>query len=184
MVKVKLIEHSNYYKIKSKQVVLGSFFPGIFFIIIHLLIILEILVGFRIPSFWYPIMVFIFIIISSVFIFRNKKKLDQLVKKTLEIDNTEIRLKSSKGQLLESIQLEAADKIIVKEEYYIPQKTTFKQIKDEMAGKHNMHYFTLIQNGTERRFDFEIDSEYKLKQLKSTIESWKESNLKIEITAA
>ena len=169
MVKGKLIEDINYYKLRSKQFLL--------------FVLPSILIGFIVNIFkmpkWISFVTIALYISVMILAIRNQKKILKLSNKLIEIDATEIRLKSDKGSLIETIKLENLDKIILKEEYSMPQET-MKDLKEEIAGKANMHYLEIFQNGSRKRIDFELNSYYMLEQLKKTIEIWKHNNFNIE----
>lgn len=169
MVKGKLIEDKNYYKLRSKQLLL--------FVLPSILI--GLLANFSKTPNWISIVAIALYIFLVMLTIRNQKKMQGLSSKLIEIDATEIRLKSDEGSLIETIKLEHLDKIILKEEYSMPQET-MKDLKEEIAGKANMHYLEIVQNGSRKRINFELNSYYMFEQLKKTIEIWKQNNFNIE----
>jgi len=113
--------------------------------------------------------------------FGKKSKQLSLVlgNRLIEIKIDEIRIKSKKGIEEETIKLNKLEKIILKDEYSMPQET-IKEIGQELTGKTKQNYIIIHQNNKKRQFDFEIDSYYMINQLNKLIESWKMKGYNIE----
>ena len=169
MFKAKLIENENYYKLRSKQ--------------LSLMILTSIPIGLLANFYQMPVWATILIIGIYIAVYlltaKNQKQINSMVgNRSIEIDQDEIRIKSKKG-IEEVFKLNAVDKIILKDEYSIPQET-LKEVGQEMTGKTKQN-FVIVQQAEElRKLDFEIDSYYMVKQLDKLIESWKLKEYKIE----
>jgi len=170
MFKAKLIDKTEYYKLRSKQAIL-LLLPTIpMALVIHF---------YALP--WYvTALAFGVYILTFVLIYKNQKVMDAMKgQKIIEIDNNEIRIKSKKGKPGEIINLGNIDKIILQNDYGIHQETML-DIKNEMIGKPRKNYLIIQHNNEKRKFDFEVDSHYMITQLNKIITRWTNSGLKIE----
>ena len=162
MFKAKLIEDENYYKLRSKQVLL-MLLPSI---------PIGLLVNFYQVPIWLTIAMIGLYILIIILMNRNQKLLSSMVgNKRIEIDDKEIRIISNKGIQREIIKLDNIDKLILKDSYSMPQET-IKELGQEMTGKTKQNFLILQQNSQKRKIDFEIDSYFMLKQLDKIIDSW------------
>ena len=162
MFKAKLIEDENYYKLRSKQVLL-MLLPSI---------PIGLLVNFYQVPIWLTIAMIGLYILIIILMNRNQKSLNSMVgNKRIEIDDKEIRIISNKGIQREIIKLDNIDKLILKDSYSMPQET-IKELGQEMTGKTKQNFLILQQNSQKRKIDFEIDSYFMLKQLDKIIDSW------------
>jgi hypothetical protein len=98
----------------------------------------------------------------------NQKLIGQIIgNKRIEMDAEKIRIISGKGNTQEIIKLADIDKLLIKDNYSMPQET-IKDVGMELTGKTIKNYLTLqLINGETRRFDFEFDSYYMIAQLNS-----------------
>lgn len=103
-----------------------------------------------------------------------------LSNKLIEIDDKEIRIRSSEGTLIESFDVNDVNKIVVKEEYTMPQET-LKDMKEEISGRPNMHFIEIESNEKRVRIDFVLETYYMIVQLKKVINIWKQNNSTLEI---
>ena len=170
MFKAKLIENDNYYKLRSKQLLL-MLLPSIPF---------GLLVNFyQIPT-WLTVVVIGLYILVIILLIRNQKGMNSVLgNKLIEIDEQEIRIKSKNGTEEEIVNLDDVEKIILKEDYSMPQET-MKEIGEEIIGKAKQNYLILQQNNQKRKLDFEIDSYFMIKQLNKLIENWETRGYNIE----
>ena len=100
--------------------------------------------------------------------------------KLIEIDESEIRIKSIKGAQKETIKLNEIDQLTIKANYTMYQDSMTAFAK-EIAGKEISKNFIIVHhNNKERKFDFEFESNYMLKQLNKVIDSWKQKEYTIE----
>jgi len=99
--------------------------------------------------------------------------------KLIEIDENEIRIKSQKGGQEEIIKLNEVERLILKEEYSIPQES-MKEVGEELIGSTKQNYLIIQQNNKNRRIDFSVDSYYMLKQLNKLIRNWESKGYRIE----
>lgn len=97
----------------------------------------------------------------------------------IEIDKNEIRIKSKKNNTQEALNPGNMDKIVVPHEFGIAQET-MKDVANEISGNPKKNYLIIYQNNKERKFDFELDSHYMIKQLNKIIDHWILNGLKIE----
>ena len=170
MFKAKLIETKDYYKLRSKQLLL-MLLPSI---------PIGLLVNFYQIPIWLTILM-IGLYIGAIFLMvRNQKQISSVLgNKLIEIDIDEIRIKSKKGADDETIKLNGVEKIILKEQYSMPQET-IKEVGKELTGKAKQNYVILLQDNQKRQLDFEVDSYYMINQLNKLIESWKMKGYNIE----
>ena len=170
MFKAKLIETKDYYKLRSKQLLL-MLLPSI---------PIGLLVNFYQIPIWLTILM-IGLYIGAIFLMvRNQKQISSVLgNKLIEIDIDEIRIKSKKGADDETIKLNGVEKIILKEQYSMPQET-IKEVGKELTGKAKQNYVILLQDNQKRQLDFEVDSYYMINQLNKLIESWRMKGYNIE----
>jgi Ca2+/Na+ antiporter len=171
MVKGKLIETKNYYKLRRFQLI---------YLILTSLLIGMIVNLHRLPI-WLSIAVVIVYGLILYLTYKTQKKIKSQTQKKIEIDSKEIRIKSSTNSIVEKYSLATLDKIIVKRKYSMPQDS-LKDISDELNGKSNMHYIALFTKGKSNRIDFELDSYYMISQLNKIVGIWNEDNLNLELT--
>lgn len=170
MFKAKLIENKNYYRLKSKQLILVSL-P---------VIPIGLIVNFYQIPIWVTIIMIGLYIVTIILIAKNQKQINTVIgKRLIEIDNEVIRIKSNKGIADETINLNEVETIIIKDEYSMSQET-IKEIGQELVGKVKQNYLILLQNNHKRKLDFEVDSYYMINQLNRQIEKWKMQGYKIE----
>lgn len=169
MFKGTLIENKNYYNLRSKQLlyfILPSIAIGIF-------------VNFYKMPIWITIAAVIFYVTVKIMAFKYQKAMQKTANKRIEIDQNKIDIKDSDGNIIETVQIESADKLIVKNDYKMAQES-MKDLKEEMKGNTEKHYLILENNKIQRRFDFVIESYYMLNQLKKLVQDWQNKNLLIE----
>lgn len=170
MFKAKLIENGNYYKLKSKQLLL--------------MVIPSIPIGLIVVFYQIPIWLAILLIglnIGAIFLMvRNQKQINSILgNKLIELDIDEVRIKSQQGADDETIKLNNIERIILKDEYSMSQEN-IKEIGQELTGKAKRNYLILQQKSQKRQLDFEVDSYYMINQLNKLIESWKMKGYNIE----
>ncbi|MCF8253657.1 MAG: hypothetical protein K9H61_13755 [Bacteroidia bacterium] len=125
MFKAKLIENQNYYKLRSKQL-FQMLLPSI---------AIGLLVNFFQIPFWLTILMIGLYVAAIILMARNQRKISLVLgNKLIEIEEDEIRIKSKKGTEEETIKLNEVERIILKEEYSIPQET-IKEVGHELTGK-------------------------------------------------
>jgi Ca2+/Na+ antiporter len=170
MFKAKLIESEIYYKLRNKQILLT---------LLSALSIGLIVNFYQIPI-WITILMFVLYFLVIVLIFRNQKQIKSVLRnKLIEIDENEIRIKSTKGIQEEIINLSEVSKIILKNEYSLPQDT-MKEIGKEIVGNIKRNYLILKINNLDRKLYFEVDSYYMINQLNKIIEIWKIKGFNME----
>jgi cbb3-type cytochrome oxidase subunit 3 len=169
MFKSKLIKSENYYKLRSKQLIL-MLLPGI---------PMGLIVNFYQVPIWLTIAMIGIYILIIVLTFRNQKRINSVLgNELIEIDEKELRIISNKGIREQVFSLDKVDKLILKNEYSMPQET-MKDLGKEIAGNAKQNYLILQQNGQDRRIDFEIDSYFMLRQLEKLIENWESKGYNI-----
>lgn len=169
MFKAKLIEDSSYYKLKKKHLIIS--------------ILPSIPMGLIINSYSFPLELTILMIVFYVglvaVVHKNQKIITALIdQRKIEIDKTEIRIKSKKGEEKESIKINKIDKLFLKDEYIIPSDS-LSSLSREMKGNAKQNYLEIEQNNSKRRFDFELDSYYMIKQLDKLIVHWEDKGYNI-----
>ena len=102
-----------------------------------------------------------------------------LNQKSIEIDGSEIRIKS-KTTTTETINLAEVDKLTVKEKYAHPQGPVTELKKDAEGKGITKNYIIVHQNNEERKLDFEFESFYMISQLIKVIDSWKQKGYPVE----
>lgn len=171
MVKAKLIENKNYYTLRRKQLIL-TFVPSM---------LAGLVVIFHLIPVWVTVLLLGLFVVAIILTVRNLKQIHSVFgKKWIEMDREEIRIKSKKGIVEETISLHSVERIILKDEYSMPQET-IKDFGNELAGNAKQNYVILHQNSQERKLDFDVDSYYMVHQLIKLIESWKMKGYSIEI---
>jgi len=153
MFKGKLIENKNYYNLRSKQllyITLPSIVVGLF------------VNFFQLPT-WITIVAVIFYVVIMIQSFRNQKAMFKVTNKRIEMVQDKIEIKEVNGRLIETIELKNVDKLIVKNDYKMPQET-MEDLKEEIKGDTEEHYIILEKNNEQRRLDFVIESFYMLNQ--------------------
>lgn len=169
MFKGKLIENESYYKIKSKQFLLWTLTS-----ILFVFLVLTFMDQRR-----FYIVLFGVYIIMSILLGRNQRRINSIFgNRIIEMDVSEIRIKSKGGNQQERINLNEVEKIILKQEYTMPE--TLKDAAGELAGKVIQNYLILHFKGESKKMDFEIDSYYMVTQLNKLIENWEKKGYKIE----
>ena len=170
MFKAKLIENESYYKLRSRQLLL-FLLPSV---------LAGFIANFYLLPVWATIIAIGLYTLIIILTIRSHKQMKSISgDKSLEIDEHEIRIKSSKGKREEVIKLNEVEKIILKEEYSIPQET-MKEIGQELAGSTKQNYLIIQQNSRNRRLDFGIESYYMIKQLNKLIKNWESKGYEIE----
>lgn len=170
MFKAKLIEREGYYKLRRRQllfVVVITFPMGVIVSTNSIpLWAILLIIGISIP-----------LLILSL---RNRRLIDSILSnRTIEIDTDEIRIKTKKGRITETISLQEVDKLSLLKQYALTQET-MKDISQELSGKAIKNKVILQQNGTIRKFDFEIESHYMVNQINKLIEHWQTQGITIE----
>lgn len=170
MFKAKLIENEKYYKLQRKQL----------FLTILLFIPIYLFVSFYKIPIWVTILIIGIFVATVIFTSRNQKRINSILgNKLIEIDMDEIRINSKNGATEESIKLDEVERMILKNEYSIPQET-LKEMGQELTGNIKQNFIILYKDSQKRQFDFEIDSYYMINQLNKLIETWRTKGYKIE----
>ena len=170
MFKAKLIENEKYYKLRRNQLLL-MLLPAVPAILI--------INYYQIPV-WLVIILAGIYILATIWMDKNQKRINSMLgNKLIEIDEKAMRIKSKEGLELELIKLDEVEKIIVKDEYSLPQET-MKEVGQEITGKTKENFIILHFKHQKRKLDFEIDSYFMVTQLNKLIESWKVKGYKIE----
>ena len=168
MFKAKLIENEKYYKLRSKQL----------FLMLLPSIPIGLIANFYQSPVWLTIIMLCFYGLIILLLMKNQRKIQAMLgNKLLEIDEEEIRIKSNKGE--EVIRLDEITKIILKDEYSIPQET-IKDIRKELTGETKQNYLILQKKSKKTKLDFEINSYYMINQLNKIIQTWESKGYKIE----
>ncbi len=163
MFKAGLVENKKYYNFRSKQLLVLLLAGAINGLLVNI---------YESPV-WLTILVIGLYVGVLVYSVRSQRQMRLSAgDKRIEMDVDEIRIKSKDGSDKENIPLNQVDKLILKDEYSLPQETV-QEVGQELAGKTKQNYLILLRDGRERRLDFEIDSQYMLRQLNKLIESWK-----------
>ena len=166
MFRAKLISDPNYYSYKKKLVAYSQL--AIIFVLI-LYIILRFVA--HVKEAW-GISFFVVYAFSFYFTIKYNKKIKKAIdKKIIEIYGTQIEIKDNHGNLLESFNVKDADKIIVKNEYKMPEEG-FKDIINTIKGKFVKNYIIFEFNGKQKKYDFLFDSYYMIEKLKELIKEW------------
>jgi len=171
MFKAKLIENESYYTLKRKQLL---------FILLP-----SIPMGFIVNFYNMPISLTILMlgiyILTLILMKRNSNQLGLLLgNKKIEIDEKQIKIKSKSGIQEKMIDLDSVDKLIIKDNYSMPQEI-IKEVSEDISGKQKKNYLVVHANNQKLQFDFEIDSYYMANQLNKIIATWKTSGYNIEI---
>ncbi|MEL6942581.1 MAG: hypothetical protein AAFO82_07925, partial [Bacteroidota bacterium] len=169
----KLIEKKDYNRLKRTQMII---------LLVTLLPIGFVSSFYEAPNWLTIVFIGIYAVLLVLMIKSQRQMMDMTNKRFLELDQEEIRIKSTKNQGEECIQLGDVQKLIVKENYSIPQED-LKEIANEVKGNLQANYLVVQQEGKKRKLDFELDSYYMLTQLNKMIELWRKKGYKIERVA-
>lgn len=170
MFKGKLIEDKGFYRLKGRQFILMVSTGGLAGIFIHLDTI----------PWWSSATVVAMYIGSMVYLYRDQKQISKIFgKKIIRINEKGIRIQTEKKQI-EEILIEEVDKVLVKETYRF-HEDDLKKIWKIMDGKPKEDYLLVQVGEMERRFDFEIESEFMANRLSQVILQWKTAGHSIEI---
>lgn len=170
MFKAKLIENENYYRLRSKQLLL-TLLPSICIGFFANLFLLPI---------WLTIIIIALYIFTTFLMFRNQKRIKTIFgKKLIEIDKSEIRINTKKGSNQEIIKLAEVEKIIIKDNYSLAQES-MGDLRKEIGGNPKKNYLILLKDNQERKLDFEIDSHFMINKLSHVIEDWRNQGYLIE----
>lgn len=165
-----MIENKSYHTLKGKQLLL-LILPSV---------AIGVLVNFYQIPIWLTITMIALYIMAIILMVINQKRIKSIFgNKLIEIDVNEIRIKSKVGIQQEIIKLDELEKILLKEDYSIPQQT-IKEFSKELTGKTKKNYLIIQKNNQKRKLDFEVDSYYMMNQLNEIIESWKANGYNIE----
>ncbi|MEM9546780.1 MAG: hypothetical protein AAGA77_12450 [Bacteroidota bacterium] len=170
MFKAKLIENKKYYQLRAKQA--------------WLMLIPTILLGLIINFYQFPTWIIISAVLALVcsylIMLRNQNALKKLSNQNaVELDEKEIRIRSLRSGTDECFSLDEVDKIIVQEEYGIPQES-YTDLTEEMMGLPKENFMIILNKKEKRKIDFEIESHYMLTQLNKVIKNWIQNGVKIE----
>ncbi len=169
MFKAKLIQSEKYYKLRSKQFLLG------------LLVVLPmgVIVNFYQFPAWITLIMFSIYAVGIIIIYRNRRRLESMIEDNrIEIDDQEIRI--HRMNLMENFKIKEVDKLIIKDNYTMGQES-IKEISKEITGRSSQNYLVVNQNNEEVKFNFVIDSYYMINQLNRIIENWKTKGYNIEV---
>ena len=170
MFKAKLIDGENYYSLRRKNLV--------FFFVTSA--IGGALWGLGMASAYVIALIFTLYIAVFVYAILISKRMQSLLgNKLIEIDEKEIRIKSKNAKADEVININSADKLVVKETYMIPGDSG-KEIRRELKGEARKNYLIFRKGKLNRQFDFEIDSYYMITQLENLIQQWEAKGLSVE----
>lgn len=169
MFKAKLIDNKAYYNLRIKQLILMLIPMAPIFMLNF----------YEIPL-WVSIVLMGAYLLVLAIMWRNQQSMNGMLgNQLIEVDETEIRIKSNDGKSQETIRMDALQKVILKEEYGIPQEN-MQELKEELMGKPKENYLIIQQEGSQRKLDFEIDSYYKINQLNKVIKGWISKGYSIE----
>lgn len=124
---------------------------------------------------WVPSVLFfiLFFIIES-------RKLPKDSHTFMEMDEYALKVTSENVTETEIIPWDQVDTLFVKEKYSFPGETA-RELWLEMAGKIKNNYFVLEIANNKRRFDFEFDSLYRIKQLENVLDKCREKGLHMKL---
>ena len=170
MFKASLIENQKYYNLKRKLLLIGI--PS------------SILIGF-IVNFWqFPFLGFTVILVITIGIIFIQNRINKRISvfsknRGIEIDNEFIRIKSKSGDIEEQINIDSVNKIVVKNNYSIPEEN-LKEIFREMKGDQLKNFIIINIGGQSKKFEFTMDSYYMIEQIKKVISHWQTKGINIQ----
>lgn len=170
MFKAKLIDSERYYQLRRRQLM---------FVMMPSVLLAFIINHYHFPVWLTALLIGAYLLVA-IWAFRNQQRMHAMFgNKLLEIDDNAIRIMSKNGDQLEVIRLEDLEKIILKEEYSMPQET-IREVGEEVSGKAKQNYIILQQNNQRRKLDFEMDSYFMIAQLNKAIDIWTSKGYSIE----
>ncbi|MEN0003871.1 MAG: hypothetical protein AAF798_06995 [Bacteroidota bacterium] len=162
MFKAKLIENNTYYKSKRLLLILAIAAPLIIGLSANIIELSAVIVA----------AVALFGIVMIIQQYRLQKKVQQLTsQQTIEISEDRIQIKDNNSALQQDIDLQTIKRIVVKNNYHIPEET-LKDLSKQLRGDYTKNYLIVEHATGEQKFEFEIDSYYMLTQLHKLIQSW------------
>lgn len=161
MVKAKLIENESYFKLRQKQLI----------VLIIASIAPVVVLNVHTPNAW--IWVSFGVYLLGLFIIgKNQKKISEVFgNRSIEMDDSEIRLTSKKRNQYELMVLDG-DEVIILEKDYCHDQSVLTEFANDLDSKSKSHSIIIRKGGYERKLQFELDSHYMVTQLKKVIETW------------
>ena len=167
MVKAKLIENDTYFQLRKKQLIIltiASVAP---------IVVLNV----HSPNIWIWVSFGVYIL-GLFFIGKNQKKISKVFgNRSIEMDDSEIRLTSQKIDQYELMMLDGKEVIILDKDF--SKENLYPDNSFDIEGKAFSHSITIQKGGFERKLHFELDSHYMASQLKKVIEAWKSKGFQI-----
>ncbi|NUN98998.1 MAG: hypothetical protein HUU01_00125 [Saprospiraceae bacterium] len=165
MFKANLINSPQYYKVRRFALIM-FLYPGALVVVV---------VG-QLPWYW---AVPVFLLAMGIDLWKikvNKQAKALSTGHRIEISDEAIRILSDSGEVVEALNVADASGILVKDAYGIPGDT-FSGFFKEVQGK-TLQNFIVYQAGTQKvRYDFVIESNYMIEQLKKIIQNWQEKGI-------
>lgn len=170
MFKAQLVENDSYYKLKKRSA----------FLMLIPIFIFQIINNLSQISPYFTVSGLIICTFLFILLFKDSKAMKAILdKRSIEINGDQIRIKSSKGQNEESINLNKIDKLILPKSYTIQDAETFQ---GSLSGKYRENFIIIEQDQQTRKLRFETDSFYMLKQLEKLVAVWESQGFTIEKT--
>lgn len=170
MFKAKLIDDRDYYQLRTNQLIF--------------MLLPAIPIAFLVNYYKFPVGILVAAVVlyvSILYVMRKNQKLIQLMtgQTWIEIDPEEIRITAHKSGHQATIGLGDVDKIIISNDFGVPQET-IKDISKELVGKPKENFIIVERDHTQQKFDFIIDSYYMTSQLEKIVAHWRNQGYKLE----
>ena len=174
--KAKLIENHQYYTHRRIRTLFGLFSGAVILTVIFQ-------TAYRIPI-WGILTLLAIFIIYEYFKFKNYRKTLSLIgNSTIEISPDEVIITGKNKKDVEKFNLREISEICIKDKYGFPDEN-LTDIAREIAGKTLQNYLIFKSEKANRRFDFEFDSYYMIKQFNNLIEQWKKQGKRVVVVTS
>ena len=169
MFKGKLIEQADYYAIRKKLVWI-SLSATIIMAIIYSATLMHI-------SFLYIYAVVMILITYTQF--RLRKKMTSFASnRQIEISKDKICIVNNNGNVEKEILVADVSEIKVANNYHLSEEG-FKEITASLKGKPLKNQISVLTNNETEKFDFIVDSHYRIKKLQNVIDFWNTQNINV-----
>lgn len=147
------------------------------------MIVPSVLIGIIVNLFNFPVWVMVYFILFFIGVqvvrFNNIVKVKKASShRTIELDESEIRIMNSNGGIESRFPISDIEGIKTNYDFSIPFET-LESMKEEVTGKFTKNYLEFSNHNKEKRYEFELTTHYSIVQLKKLLEFWESKHLEI-----
>jgi len=169
MFKGKLIEASDYYSIRKKLI----------WISLSATAIMGIIYGYSMANLAFLYVYALAMIIILFIQIRLRKKMTSFSdNRRIEISNDKICVFNNNGNLEKEILVADAREIKIANNYHLSEEG-FKEVVASLKGKPLKNQISIQTNNETEKFDFIVDSHYRVKKLQNVIDFWNTQNINV-----